>query len=161
MAGSRFCGAQGRILCLFVLGLERKDPSSVVNRSPHRRRPYCSYDNGRRDLDQTTTFRLPLRDRMRYAVSDFDAISLSMPLKREPRYPTRRAYLLKVRSDAKPNPLAGRLENLVTSGSSSHRRPAARFDRKRSRGDRRSRLPPRRRHPSLATVCRQAGRDSR
>jgi hypothetical protein len=37
-----------------------------------------------------------------------------MPLKREPKYPTRRAYVLKVRSDATPNALAGRLENLVT-----------------------------------------------
>jgi hypothetical protein len=37
-----------------------------------------------------------------------------MPLKPEPKYPTRRAYVLKVRSDAKPDALAGRLENLVT-----------------------------------------------
>lgn len=29
------------------------------------------------------------------------------------RYPTRRAYVLKMRSDAKPDALAGRLENLV------------------------------------------------
>jgi len=37
-----------------------------------------------------------------------------MPLKREPRYPSRRAYVLKVRSDAAPDALAGRLEDLVT-----------------------------------------------
>ena len=37
-----------------------------------------------------------------------------MPLKREPTYPSRRAYVLKVRSDAAPGALAGRLENLVT-----------------------------------------------
>ena len=37
-----------------------------------------------------------------------------MPLKQEPKYPSRRAYVLKVRSDAKPDVLAGRLENLVT-----------------------------------------------
>jgi hypothetical protein len=37
-----------------------------------------------------------------------------MPLKSEPKYPTRRAYVLKVRSDATPEALAGRLENLVT-----------------------------------------------
>ena len=37
-----------------------------------------------------------------------------MPLKREPKYPSRRAYVLKVHSDAKPDALAGRLENLVT-----------------------------------------------
>jgi hypothetical protein len=30
------------------------------------------------------------------------------------RYPTRRAYVVKVRGDAKPDALAGRLENLVT-----------------------------------------------
>ena len=37
-----------------------------------------------------------------------------MTLKPEPKYPSRRAYVLKVRSDAKPGALAGRLENLVT-----------------------------------------------
>ena len=37
-----------------------------------------------------------------------------MPLKRAPTYPSRRAYVLKVRSDATPDALAGRLENLVT-----------------------------------------------
>lgn len=30
------------------------------------------------------------------------------------KYPTRRAYVLKVSSDAKPDALAGRIENLVT-----------------------------------------------
>ena len=37
-----------------------------------------------------------------------------MALDPESRYPSRRAYVLKVRSDAKPDALAGRLENLVT-----------------------------------------------
>jgi hypothetical protein len=37
-----------------------------------------------------------------------------MSLKHEPQYPSRRAYVLKVRSDATPATLAGRLENLVT-----------------------------------------------
>ena len=37
-----------------------------------------------------------------------------MPLNREPKYPNRRAYVLKLRSDAKSDALAGRLENLVT-----------------------------------------------
>ena len=32
----------------------------------------------------------------------------------EPKYPNRRAYVLKVRSDAKPGAIAGRLENLAT-----------------------------------------------
>jgi len=37
-----------------------------------------------------------------------------MPLNPESKYPSRRAYVLKVRGDAKPDALAGRLENLVT-----------------------------------------------
>jgi len=37
-----------------------------------------------------------------------------MSLKHEPKYPTRRAYVLKLRSDATPATLAGRLENVVT-----------------------------------------------
>ena len=37
-----------------------------------------------------------------------------MSLKREPKYRSRRAYGLKVRSDATSNALAGHLENLVT-----------------------------------------------
>ena len=37
-----------------------------------------------------------------------------MSLKREPKYRSRRAYVLKVRSDATSDALAGRLENLVT-----------------------------------------------
>lgn len=37
-----------------------------------------------------------------------------MTLNLESKYPTRRAYVVKVRGDAKPGALAGRLENLVT-----------------------------------------------
>jgi hypothetical protein len=37
-----------------------------------------------------------------------------MALNAQSKYPTRRAYVLKMRSDAKPDALAGRLENLVT-----------------------------------------------
>ncbi len=37
-----------------------------------------------------------------------------MALNPESKYPNRRAYVLKVRTDAKPDALAGRLENLVT-----------------------------------------------
>ncbi|HOW49235.1 MAG TPA: hypothetical protein PLB26_16455 [Rubrivivax sp.] len=37
-----------------------------------------------------------------------------MTLNCEPKYPNRRAYVLKLRGDAKPDALAGRLENLVT-----------------------------------------------
>ena len=37
-----------------------------------------------------------------------------MSLKPESKYPSRRAYVVKVRSDASPDALAGRLENLVT-----------------------------------------------
>ena len=37
-----------------------------------------------------------------------------MPLNPEAKYPSRRAYVVKVRSDARPDELAGRVENLVT-----------------------------------------------
>ena len=37
-----------------------------------------------------------------------------MVLKLESKYPNRRAYVLKLRGDANPAALAGRLENLVT-----------------------------------------------
>ena len=37
-----------------------------------------------------------------------------MTLNPESKDPSRRAYVVKVRSDAKPGALAGRLENLVT-----------------------------------------------
>ena len=37
-----------------------------------------------------------------------------MPLNPEAKYPSRRAYVLKMRGDAGPDALAGRLENLVT-----------------------------------------------
>jgi hypothetical protein len=37
-----------------------------------------------------------------------------MALNPESKYPNRRAYVLKLRSDATPAALAGRLENLVT-----------------------------------------------
>ncbi|MFJ7281144.1 hypothetical protein [Pseudomonas sp. NPDC099000] len=37
-----------------------------------------------------------------------------MSLNPESKYPSRRAYVVKLRSDAAPGALAGRLENLVT-----------------------------------------------
>ena len=37
-----------------------------------------------------------------------------MALNPESKYPNRRTYVLKVRTDAKPDALTGRLENLVT-----------------------------------------------
>ncbi len=48
-----------------------------------------------------------------YAYASFVATTI-MTLNPESKYPNRRAYVLKVRSDAKPGALAGRLENLVT-----------------------------------------------
>ena len=36
------------------------------------------------------------------------------PLNPDSKYPSRRAYVVKLRSDAQPGTLAGRLENLVT-----------------------------------------------
>jgi len=40
----------------------------------------------------------------------------AMTLKSESTYPSRRTYVLKLRNDAGPYALAGRLENLVTGG---------------------------------------------
>jgi hypothetical protein len=37
-----------------------------------------------------------------------------MALNPESKYPNRRAYVLKLRGDARPGALAGRIENLVT-----------------------------------------------
>jgi hypothetical protein len=37
-----------------------------------------------------------------------------MPLNPESKYPTRRAYVVKMRNDATRDELAGRVENLVT-----------------------------------------------
>ena len=37
-----------------------------------------------------------------------------MPLSADPKYPSRRAYIVKFRGDATPHALAGRIENLVT-----------------------------------------------
>lgn len=37
-----------------------------------------------------------------------------MSFNSEPKYPNRRAYVLKLRSDVKPGAIAGRLENLAT-----------------------------------------------
>ena len=37
-----------------------------------------------------------------------------MTLRPNPTYPSRRAYVLKLRRDARPDALVGRLENLVT-----------------------------------------------
>jgi len=37
-----------------------------------------------------------------------------MPFNSESRYPSRRTYVVKLRSDATPGTLAGRFENLVT-----------------------------------------------
>ena len=41
-----------------------------------------------------------------------------MPFNSEPKYPNRRAYVLKLRSDAKPGAITGRLENLATGNQS-------------------------------------------
>lgn len=37
-----------------------------------------------------------------------------MTLRADPKYPTRRTYVVKMRSDATPAALCGRVENLVT-----------------------------------------------
>jgi hypothetical protein len=40
-----------------------------------------------------------------------------MSLNPEAKYPSRRAYVVKMRGDARPDELAGRVENLVTGAS--------------------------------------------
>ena len=45
---------------------------------------------------------------------NFSHLQAPMVLNPESKYPNRRAYVLKLRSDASPEALAGRLENLVT-----------------------------------------------
>jgi hypothetical protein len=40
-----------------------------------------------------------------------------MPLNPESKYPTRRAYVVKVRNDATPLALAGQVENVLTGAS--------------------------------------------
>ena len=37
-----------------------------------------------------------------------------MPLRPDPKYPSRRAYVVKFRGDATPHALAGHIENLLT-----------------------------------------------
>ncbi len=44
----------------------------------------------------------------------FHTQDIAMNLSQESKYPSRRTYVLKLRSDAKPGALAGRLENIVT-----------------------------------------------
>ena len=50
----------------------------------------------------------------RYAGLDKSLPTAEMPFNTDSKYPTRRAYVVKVRGDANPDALAGRLENLVT-----------------------------------------------
>ena len=50
----------------------------------------------------------------RYASFDDSLPTAEMIFNTDSKYPTRRAYVVKVRGDANPDALAGRLENLVT-----------------------------------------------
>src|SRR5271167_4555669 len=49
-----------------------------------------------------------------YATYDKSRPTTEMVFNTDSKYPTRRAYVVKVRGDAKPDALAGRVENLVT-----------------------------------------------
>jgi len=49
-----------------------------------------------------------------YANFDNSLSTPDMAFNTDSKYPTRRAYVVKVRGDVKPDALAGRLENLVT-----------------------------------------------
>jgi len=113
--------------------LARATPTSVLDRSAsHLRTPYVGIDRARKvtstrrhlvvfepdriDLDRIVTFRLRLADRIPVCYLQLfrRTDTVAMSLKHEPKYPSRRAYVLKVRSDATPATLAGCLENLVT-----------------------------------------------
>jgi len=50
----------------------------------------------------------------RYATHGRSRPTTEMAFNTDSKYPTRRAYVVKVRGDAKPDALAGRVENLVT-----------------------------------------------
>jgi len=65
-------------------------------------------------LDRTATFRLPLRVRLSLRCLRTTSSPSDMVLNSESKYPSRRAYVLKLRADAAPARLAGRIENLVT-----------------------------------------------
>jgi hypothetical protein len=76
----------------------------------------------RRESDGVIVYRIPTKHGpfpydqnfgCDYAYASFVATTV-MTLNPESKYPNRRAYVLKMRSDAKPGALAGRLENLVT-----------------------------------------------
>jgi hypothetical protein len=59
------------------------------------------------------TFALRLADQRRLRFIS-DGEGSPMPLNSASKYPSRRTYVLKVRSDARPDALVGRIENLVT-----------------------------------------------
>jgi hypothetical protein len=64
--------------------------------------------------DHTLTFRLRLAGLAGVCCIPLPKRSFAMPLNTQPDFPSRRVYVVKVHHDAKPDALAGRLENLVT-----------------------------------------------
>jgi hypothetical protein len=83
--------------------LDQIGPTRGARSSPHA------------DPDQTSTIRLLLAEPLRSTLPhQFHNQDLAMSLSQESKYPSRRTYVLKLRSDAKPDALAGRLENIVT-----------------------------------------------
>jgi hypothetical protein len=65
----------------------------------------------RPNVDHSLTTHRKLRFTL---LQQFHSQGLAMSLSHESKYPSRRTYVLKLRSDAKPGALAGRLENIVT-----------------------------------------------
>ena len=65
----------------------------------------------RPNVDYSLTTRRVLISRLSHQIHSQD---IAMSLSQESKYPSRRTYVLKLRSDAKPGRLAGRLENIVT-----------------------------------------------
>jgi len=79
-----------------------------------RRRAAASFQR-RRIGDVLLTTRNLLSPKLSHV--DFNRLSLpatEMTFNTASKYPTRRAYVVKVRGDARPDALAGRLENLLT-----------------------------------------------
>lgn len=90
-------------------------PRAVTQIFTERRRARRANLAGASHLDRKATFRLPLPLPPRLQWPQGAACRLTaMVLNPKSKYPSRRAYVLKMRSDANPDALVGRLENLVT-----------------------------------------------
>ena len=97
-----------------MLGATRMD--EVSDKSPFGRE--CLRARSRPNGDLSLTTRVRARPRLHPShlepAANTTCNGPPMVLNPESKYPNRRAYVLKLRGDATPDALAGRLENLVT-----------------------------------------------